>query len=310
MKRSHNFRLFAALGMLAAMPAHAQLQPGTVSNIMPLGDSITRGSGDGYGNYRRPLQSLLTNGGYSAQFVGANTEQSYNYSGTDPGQTFNPYQPNHEGYGLLRIDQIGGNSPATDDGGVVYPGLQATIASDQPGIILLMIGTNDVTQNYDPGRPGYGGATGFGADAAQRLNTLVGSIFTYAPGVTVVLGSITPRTDTTLEAQGQSYNAFIPQIASRYNGLGDHVVFADMHAALQNTALYISADGTHPTTAGYDRMAQTWYSALTAAPEPSAMTSLGIGFLTLGVLAGMAWKKRPDKCAVLPSLSAPLTSNH
>ena len=79
--------------------------------------------GSGYGNYRRPLQSLLTRGGYTFQFVGANTEQSLNYHGSDPEQTFSPYQPTHEGYGGFRIEQISGDTPARDDGGVSYPGL-------------------------------------------------------------------------------------------------------------------------------------------------------------------------------------------
>ncbi len=295
-------RHLAALSLLAIIPAHAQLPQGRSTNILPLGDSITRGSGDGYGNYRRPLQSLLTRGGYAYQFVGASVEQSFNYSGTDPGQTFNPYQPNHEGYGGFRIDQISSNSPATDDGGVTYSGLQSTLTNDHGGVVLLLIGTNDVTQNYDPGGAGFGGATGFGADAAQRLSTLVGNIFTYAPGVTLVLGSITPFTDPAMEARGQSYNAFIPQIVSRYNGLGNRVFFADIHTALQNTALYTSADGVHPTTAGYDRIAQTWYTALTAAPEPSALSSFGIGLLTLVVTAGLARRKRSGALPVRKNL--------
>ena len=124
MKRSFvAFWPLTALGLLAAAPALAQLQARKSGNMMPLGNSITRGSGSGYGNYRRPLQALLTQGGYSSRFVGTNTEQSFNYSGNDPGQTFTPYQPDHEGYGGFRIDQISSNSPAADDGGVTYPGL-------------------------------------------------------------------------------------------------------------------------------------------------------------------------------------------
>jgi hypothetical protein len=51
---------------------------------MALGDSITRGSGSGYGNYRRPLQALLARSGYRFRFVGGSTEQSFNYHGSDP----------------------------------------------------------------------------------------------------------------------------------------------------------------------------------------------------------------------------------
>ena len=153
-----------------------------------------------------------------------------------------------------------------------------------------MIGTNDVTQDYDPGGPGYGGATGFGADAAMRLDMLVGRIFTDTPGVTLVLADITPFTDPINEARGQAYNAFVPQIVTRYDTLGNNVLFVDMHAALQNTGLYISGDGIHPTTAGYDRMAQAWYAALTAAPEPSGLVTLGVGLMTAAVIARVSRK--------------------
>jgi len=152
-----------------ARPANAPsyLAKDKAVRIMPLGDSITRGSQ--YGNYRHPLQALLAHGGYSPQFVGESTEQSSSYHGADPEQAFTPFQPDHEGYGGFRIDQIASDSPSTDDGGVTYPGLAHALATDKPGVALLMLGTNDVKPFadglVDPGGPGYDGKTGFAADA-------------------------------------------------------------------------------------------------------------------------------------------------
>ena len=238
--------------------------------ILALGDSITRGSGDGYGNYRRPLQSLLAHGGFSAEFVGSNTEQSDNYHGNDPEQTFSPYQKEHEGYGGFRIEQIAGDTPARDDGGVSYPGLSRVLADDSPDIILMMLGTNDINQGYDQGGPGYGGESGFAADAGVRLDALLDKIFAAKPNVALVLATITPLRDAAKQEKVQAYNAVVAKIVATRQGQGQRLVFADMGMALSDAD--IAGDGVHPTTTGYDKMARVWFSALTnqkAAPVPT-----------------------------------------
>ena len=262
-----------ALVLLTGCSSHARpadsratLPKGKMLRILPLGDSITRGSGSGYGNYRRPLQSLLTHGGYSFQFVGANTEQSQNYHGSDPEQNFSPYQPGHEGYGGFRIEQISGDAPATDDGGVVYPGFSKTMAADTPDVVLLMLGTNDVNQAFDPGGPGYGGGTGFAADAAMRLNALVDRLYAVNPNLTVVVAAITPLADPAKERQVEAYNAFVPQIVAAHQKQGQNILLADMHAAV--TPADLSPDGVHPGTLGYDKMARVWDKALTGQTPP------------------------------------------
>ncbi len=249
-------------------PAPVRLAKGTTSRIVALGDSLTRGSSGGYGSYRRPLQSLLTQGGYTYQFVGTSTEQSFNYHGTDPEQNFAPSQPQHEGYGGFRIEQISADKPAKDDGGVTYPGFAAAMASDSPDVVLLMLGTNDINQNFDPGGPGYGGGTGFAADAAQRLDSLVGRLFQTNPTLILVLATITPLADPTKEAQVSAYNAYIPQIVAAHKAQGQTILLADQSAALSPADL--SPDGVHPSTPGYDKMARVWYAALTGPVLPSS----------------------------------------
>jgi lysophospholipase L1-like esterase len=236
----------------------------SLNRIMPMGDSITRGSG--YGNYRRPLQFLLAKGGYHAQIVGTNQEQSLSYHGTDPWQNFSPYQPGHEGYGSQRIDQLAGNSPATDDGGFVYPGLEHAFAVDKPHVVLMMLGTNDVLQSYDPGGPGYGGKTGFAADAAERLDQLVSHLFQISPHLKLVLVTLTPLQDPAKEAMVTAFNDDIPQIIAAHKRLGQDIVPAPMHSALSLSDL--SPDGIHPRTLGYDKMARVWYQALTGRTAP------------------------------------------
>ncbi len=259
--------------LLAGCAMHAQpasggsaLVKGKSLRIMALGDSITRGSGSGYGNYRRPLQFLLTRAGYTYQFVGTSTELSLNYHGSDPEQTFQPYQPPHEGYGGFRIEQISADTSAKDDGGVSYPGLTQVLSADKPDVALVLLGTNDVNQAFDPGGPGYAGGTGFAADAAGRLDTLLDRLYQLSPGITAVVGRITPLANPAKEAQVRAYNALIPQIVAAHQKAGQHILLADMEAAVSKDDL--SPDGVHPGTRGYDKMARAWYAALTGQTPP------------------------------------------
>ncbi|NJO19795.1 MAG: hypothetical protein HC838_06605 [Spirulinaceae cyanobacterium RM2_2_10] len=89
--------------------------------IMPLGDSIT----DGYnlpGGYRFPLWQALRDRGYPIDFVGS----QQNGPATWP-------EREHEGHSGWKIAQI-------------HQRLTGWLATTQPDIILLLIGTNDIAQ--------------------------------------------------------------------------------------------------------------------------------------------------------------------
>ncbi len=135
------------------------------------------------------------------------------------------------------------------------------MAQDKPDVVLLILGTNDINQNFDPGRPGYGGGTSFAADAAQRLDSLVARLFQTNPKLTLVLATITSLADPAKEAQAEACNACIPQIVAAHKALGQTIILADMAAAL--TPADLSPNGVHPSPAGYDKMARVWYTALT-----------------------------------------------
>ena len=111
-----------------------------------------------------------------------------------------------------------------------------------------MIGTNDANQGFDDpgakGQKGYGGETGFAADATARLETLISRLYADNPGLTLVLASLTPFADPAKEARVMAYNAFVPRLITAHQKSGQNVLFADMHAAL--SAADLSADGIHP----------------------------------------------------------------
>src|SRR4029453_4018523 len=93
---------------------------------MPPGSSITLGLSIA-GGYRAPLYQLLTNAGYSVDFIGTQTGNG----------TASLPDPNHEGY-------PGAFSRDIDDSLLRIFG-----AVVQPDIILLLIGVNDYLQNEE-----------------------------------------------------------------------------------------------------------------------------------------------------------------
>ena len=103
--------------------------------IMPLGDSITRGTGV-LGGYRTELYNKLTKAGSHFTFVGS-TADNASATLTSAGQI------HHEGHGSIRINQIEANLDANthyQDGiGYWLAGTNDRPAV-YPDVILLMAG--------------------------------------------------------------------------------------------------------------------------------------------------------------------------
>jgi lysophospholipase L1-like esterase len=190
--------------------------------VMPLGDSIT----DGFnvpGGYRTGLWQRLVAANYTVDFVGSQSNGPSNLGDHD-----------HEGHSGWRIDQLDAN---------IVSWLQATT----PHTVLLHIGTNDIIQNLDL------------ANAPQRLSTLVDHIIATVPTAEVFVATIIPLGTASQETSVQAFNAALPGIVQAKVNSGAHVHLVDMHSALTPADL---ADGIHPTSAGYDKMAVVWFTAL------------------------------------------------
>ena len=201
------------------------------TRILPLGDSLTSGT-TVQGAYRNRLYSLLTSAGYNVDFVGTQTDTS------------NPTLPDrdHQGMGGYRIDQM-------------QTGLSSWLnVIEEPDVVLLMIGTNDFSQNFNV------------ATAQTRLANLVTDVATKRPFSKIILSNLPLRTDSpTLESQQSAFNAAIPGIVSDQVALGRQVTFLDMHSALLPGDF---AEGVHPTQAGYDKMADAWLPRITSVITP------------------------------------------
>ncbi|TDC84960.1 SGNH hydrolase [Micromonospora sp. KC606] len=117
-----------------------------------------------------------------------------------------------------------------------------------PRTVLLHIGTNDMIRQL--------------SGAPQRLSTLIDRITTTAPNAEVFVASIIPLSGA--DSRVRTYNAAIPGIVQSKVNAGKRVHFVDMYPALTLADL---ADGVHPNSRGYAKMATVWYNALRAVPR-------------------------------------------
>ena len=234
------------LGTLAA--ADASVLP-TPIRIMPVGDSITVGYTNLPGQpyvpfeygYRADLYTRLVDAGYpSFQFVGSSTEHpTPEPSGVDLAGLNQDY---HNGYGGQGISYISSN-------------IASWIRADNPDVILLMIGINDIGQ----------GGTGNPVDAESRLNTLVQTVVTAKPSAHLIVAQTIPYatyTDSIIQ-----YNAYIKNtLVPSYKDQGKLVTTVDQYCNMLtggaiDPSLY-SNGINHPTAVGYDRMAQSWFDGI------------------------------------------------
>ncbi len=191
--------------------------------VMPLGDSIT----DGYlvpGGYRIQLWKDIANNGLTVDFVGSLSNGSAELG-----------DKNHEGHSGWRIDQLDAN-------------INAWMDAYKPRIVLLHIGTNDITQNYDL------------ANAPSRLSALVDKICVKLPaGGKVYVAKIIPEVGTDLNQKVFNFNNQIPGMIQNKVNQGKSVYGVDMYSALTTADL---ADTVHPNVTGYNKMGDVWFNAI------------------------------------------------
>ncbi|WP_329174672.1 ricin-type beta-trefoil lectin domain protein [Streptomyces sp. NBC_01477] len=210
----------------------AAVQPVSL-RLEPLGASFTYGSHSSAGNgYRGPLWDDLTGEGYRLDFVG-------------PVRHGTMADPDNEGHPGLRIDQVAG---LTD----------ASLAAYKPNVVTLVVGTNDLVQNYQV------------PTAPDRLSALIDRILADDPGVTLLVGNLIPSALPDVQAATPKYNAGIASVVQSKQTAGKHVGFVDMSAV---TLSDIGPDGIHPGDAGYQKMGDAWNKGVQAASAAGWITA-------------------------------------
>ncbi len=234
---------------LPAMAGTPFLVKGENVKVMPVGDSITLGKDQCAGGYRRVLYEWLIADGYRVTYVG---KQNLVLNG--PALCSDGSIPWHEGYGSFRTDM-------TLNGGTAErlsaPPLTTTLEKFKPDVVLLMIGTNDILQDYE-------------LDGLEmRFGKIIEAIYAADANTAIVVASIAPikrEQWADKEARVISYNAALADMVKKQASLGRRIAFADIYGSLVERGL--SRDGVHPEDLGYAQMAQVFYRVLTGAEAP------------------------------------------
>ena len=212
------------LAVLAnALPAYGATPP---VRVMFLGDSITQGQS--LAGYRRyVVDYLIRLRGYNIDAVGS-------LDGEHPADMV---EFQHDGHSQKRTDEIG----------PLLPNLMATY---QPDVVVLQIGTNDVLQSQAGG-------------VAERVAGLTSSICSKAPGVKVVVGKLTPlavgRPTSWTYVNDHLPDALAALPASCSYSLVNAGAGFVVKDDISGPGYYKDdAGGIHPTDSGYRKMAQVY----------------------------------------------------
>ena len=219
------FLLLASLSIVYAGPIR----------IMPLGDSITRGSSVSMQDnnyivgYRQNLYLDLINRGYDVDFVGS----------MNSGSLARPvFDINHEGHSGWCADGC------VSTMGDILDNVYNFLTNNPANIILLHIGTNDVSAGHEN---------------AAEVGAILDEIYRYNPDIIVVLAQIINRTDSKALRTTQ-YNNALGVLAKSRAEYGNTLYLVDMEHALNYS--YDMDDALHPNATGYAKMADVWLTAL------------------------------------------------
>jgi lysophospholipase L1-like esterase len=194
--------------------------------ILPLGDSITHGfSSTDDAGYRSALFKLIVAANQNVTFIGSLSNGPASVSS----KTF---PKNHEGHDGISVTGITGYVPP------------AKSFSTTPHIVLLHIGTNDMTSNADP------------TTTANQLSTLLTNLVNAAPDALIVVAKIVP-----LGYSNANYTSYVAKISDVVKAhAGKNVVMVDMSTL--PTSDIRGSGNVHPTDQGYVDMANIWYGAI------------------------------------------------
>jgi len=247
-----SFGLCLALAASLALSSRAAAQV----HLMPLGNSITDGDGStNGGGYRYYLYNKLQDANIAFDFVG-----SFNGGSGFPDN-------DHEGHGGFRADQLA---------------VQTYLTNNPPQVVLLEIGTNDVSANESA------------TQIRDDFEAVIEQIHSFDADIEIYLGTLIPRKDgNTKQAVTDNLNALLPGLVSAKSTAGYKIYLVDHAARFKadpNWQANLMDDDLHPNDAGYDLMAQEWFVAYVSNSGTPVM-QFSDGFDSGGL--GSAWVANP-----------------
>ncbi|TLD04146.1 hypothetical protein PgNI_11221 [Pyricularia grisea] len=226
------------------------VKSGTDLRILCAGDSITVGylsnqyGGDGNG-YREQLREDLSKD--VVQFAG--TEKA--------GKMTDGYFAAWSGKTIQYIaDHIG-------------PSLK-----QQPNVILLHAGTNDMNSNSAISTEGNDPKA-----AASRLGSLVDQMITGSPRATILVAMIVNTCVQDQSNRTKEYQQLIPGIVKARRDDGHHVLAVDF----TDISVESLRDCVHPTNPGYKLLGDYWYDFMMQIPKDWIEAPLGAAPVRNGV---------------------------
>ena len=170
--------------------------------------------------------------------------------------------------------------------------------ASSPNVVLLMAGTNDVLSDLDLSK------------APGRLGALITQLRTGLPTAAILVATLTPLLNTTLNAEVDVYNGAIPGLVNNSTKAGKFVMVVDLNVTTNG----ISADGIHPNDAGYQMMAESWYAGILEAAgkgwikQPIAIANSTFNAASTSLVAAPSDTARAKSSASSVSALKPLSS--
>ena len=263
MNNSLRYRTLLAIAftLFAAISAEAAIK------IMPLGNSLTKGSGSTHdGGYRLKLWELFETGPLAGMidFVGQRTHGPL----PNAGNLF--FDRDHEGHPGNDITET-----MTKVGATGNSTIEDVLNAETPEAILLHVGTvKAAAGNLTP----TNFATKVGS-ALDDLEVLIDKIFLTRPSVKLCVALITgAQDDMSINFQFvQDYNAGIPALVAAEAALGNDISSVDLFNGAGLSYGLGSPDFHdlfHLSDAGYEKIAGAWHHHLqnVGIPEPGSLS--------------------------------------
>lgn len=240
--------LFASilLCFLMMIPSLLFAVQGDSLRIMPLGDSITKGTGSTLeGGYRDDLYIDYTIQGILFNLVGT----------LNHGVGFDA---DHEGHGGKRSDWMADS-------------VDTFLDLENPDVVLLHIGTNDISGERDI------------PDIVADVTTIIDKIQAHNPLMMMFIAGIVPRRDDK-DSMTTVLNVEVWNLVEYKKWQGYDIKFVDHNSAFKSYPGWetlLLYDTRHPNDSGYAVMAQVWEDSMALVPPidtiaPSPVVDLAV----------------------------------